>query len=254
MANASVAFVLAAMVTSLVHELAHAVAGLIVGLIPTVSPFSVSFVPDPTRTQALVTAAAGPGFSLVLGLVLVVVARSWGSGFVRLFWMWLAFMSVMNFVGYLVIAPIAPAGDTGQFLELLGSPTLVTIALSLVGVAGQFLLARRFAVEVKRYTDGVGEERQLALVSWAIGTPIVVVLVVAELFLLHAPPEHVFPVAMYAVAVGIFSPMQFIFSSRVTNTRDTLSLRPVPVLALVVTVLTAVALVGLAGAGGLPLG
>ncbi len=41
-ANATVVFVLAAMITSVVHELAHAVAGLAVSLTPVVSPFSAT--------------------------------------------------------------------------------------------------------------------------------------------------------------------------------------------------------------------
>jgi hypothetical protein len=48
--------------------------------------------------------------------------------------------------------------------------------------------------------------------------------------------------------------MQFIFSRRVTNARDALVLRPVPVVGLVVTVLTAALLIGLAGVGGVGLG
>lgn len=253
-ANATVAFVLGAMITSVVHELAHAVAGLAVGLTPVVSPFSVSYIPEGTPSQELVTASAGPLFSLVLGLVLMIIGRRWGSGFVRLFWMWLAFMSVMNFVGYLVIAPLAPAGDTGRALALLGAPDLVVIAAMVIGIGGQFLLARRFATEVKRYAADRSEERRLALLSWAIGTPIVIVLTSIELLLLQVPPELAVPVAMYAFAVGVFAPMQFIFSKRASNARELLTLRLLPLPGLVVTVVVAVLLIGLAGVGGIRLG
>ena len=43
-------------------------------------------------------------------------------------------MGVMNFVGYLFIAPFASVGDTGQILHLLGAPVLVYVGVALVGV------------------------------------------------------------------------------------------------------------------------
>ena len=45
-ANATISFVLAALITSLLHESAHAVAGLVQGLTPTASPFSVELAPE----------------------------------------------------------------------------------------------------------------------------------------------------------------------------------------------------------------
>lgn len=253
-ANATLAFVLAGMVNSILHEGAHAAAGLVLGLGPTISPFSVEFADEGSTTQQIITASAGPVFSLVMGLVLMVVARRWGSGFGRLFWMWLPFMGVMNFVGYLFIAPFAQAGDTGKVLSLLGAPTPVYIASAVVGVGGQFLLARRFAIEVKRYTRSLTEEQQLANFPWLIGTPIVVVLSLVELLLLDVPPVILAIVLAYSVAFGVFAPMQFIFRAKVTNTYETLDLRPVDVPALVVTVGLAAVLIALAGVGGLPLG
>jgi hypothetical protein len=111
-ANATISFVLASLVNSLLHEGGHAVAGLALGLTPTISPFNVDFAEDATDSQRIITAAAGPVLSLVLGLVLMGVARSWGQGLVRLFWMWLSFMGVMNFAGYCFIAPFAHAPGT----------------------------------------------------------------------------------------------------------------------------------------------
>ncbi|HEY5822050.1 MAG TPA: hypothetical protein VIT20_08745 [Propionibacteriaceae bacterium] len=253
-ANATLAFVLAGMVNSVLHEGAHATAGLILGLGPTISPFSVSYATDGSANEQIITASAGPVFSLVMGLVLMNAARRWGSGFGRLFWMWLSFMGVMNFVGYLFIAPFAQAGDTGKALALWGATTPVFIASALVGVGGQFLLARRFAVEVKRYTRSTTEERQLAYFPWLIGTPIVIVLSLAELLLLAVPPVVLVIVLAYSVAFGIFAPMQFIFRSKVSNTYEALELRPVYVPGVVATVAVAVVLIALAGAGGLPLG
>lgn len=254
-AQASIAFVLAAIINSAVHEGAHAAAALGFGARPTLGPFSVDYDESALDPGAqIVIALAGPVFSLVMGLVVMVIGRNWGRGFGRLFWMWLPFMGVMNFVGYCVIAPVAQVGDTGKALNLLGAPGWVFVVVCLVGVAGQFLLARRFAVEVKRYAIGQAEERQLSFFSWLIGTPVVIVLTVAELVLMHAAPAHFVVVAAYAVAVGVFAPMQFIFSGRVHNTHEPLALTGAPTTGLIVTALAAAVALVVSGLGGIPLG
>jgi hypothetical protein len=253
-ANATLAYVIAAIVNSLLHESAHAVAALALGLTPTISPFSAEVAEQPTDSQQIIVAAAGPVFSLVMGLVLMVVARRWGRGVVRLFWMWLPFMGVMNFVGYCFIAPFAQAGDTGQVLALLKVPGPVFFVVAAVGIGGQFLLARRFAVEVKRYATDKSAERLLAYFPWLIGTPILIVLTLVELLLLEVPVAELVLVAAYSVAFGIFAPMQFIFSDKVRNTFEALTLRRVNVSAIAVAGLVSVLDVTLAGIGGVRLG
>jgi hypothetical protein len=253
--NAAGAFVLAAIVNSLLHESAHAVAGLTQGLTPTLTPFSVSYDPQPTSAQEVITALAGPVWSLVMGAVLLVVARSWGTGFTRLFWLWLGFMGVMNFVGYLEIAPFVSAGDTGRALTLLHAPGWVFILVALLGAAMQFGLAYLFARQVKRYTSGIEDERVLAFRAWAAGTLVVAVLTVLELLLVQPDVGAVVAVGMYALAVGIFAPMQFIFSRRVPRVQlEDLALARSSRTGLAVAALAATAMIILAAVGGVRLG
>jgi hypothetical protein len=254
LANSTLAFVLAAMVNSLLHELAHAVAGRALGLTPVLSPFSVDYIPDGTSRQQIITAAAGPLFSLVLGLVLMVVARNWGRGLVRLFFLWLSFMAVMNFMGYCFIAPFAQVGDTGRVLSLLEAPGWSYALVAVVGVAGQFWLAYRFAGQIKRYARSVDAERQLAFIAWIFGTLIVIALTTVQVIVMRAEPAVIFVVVFYSVAVGVFAPMQFIFHARFTAGSETLELRRVNVVGIIVTVVVAALLVGLAASGGLVLG
>jgi hypothetical protein len=253
-ANATLALVLASIVNSLLHEGAHAVATLAYGFAPTLSPFSVD-VSEPTTTrQEIVIALAGPLFSLVLGLVMMGVARNWGRGIVRFFWMWLAALGVMNFVGYCFIAPIAKGGDTGQALALLGAPWWVFVVVCVAGIGGQFWLARRFAVELKRYAADKQAERHIAYFPWLIATAIMVVITVVEVFLMHAPAIYVFPVVAYAVAFAVFAPMQFIFSAGVSNRFETLDLQPVNRVAIALVIVVVAFDIILAGIGGIRLG
>lgn len=223
---------------------------LALGHVPTVSPFSVTSQPEGSSSQQIVEAGTGPVFSLILGLVLMVVARRWGSGFVRLFWMWLAFMGVQNFVGYLVIAPVASGGDTGRVLALLDAPAWVYVVVGLAGVAGQFLLARRFAFEVKRYAADLDAERRIAFYPWLIGTGVAVVLAAVEVLLISPSPEIVVVVVSYNFAIGVFAPMQFIFSTRARNDYEGLTLSGISRAGLAVTIAASAAMIILAGVGG----
>ncbi len=254
LAGSTLAFVLAAMVNDTLHELAHAVAGLAVGLTPTLSPFSVEYAPEGTVSQQVITAAAGPLFSLLMGLALMVLARHWGRGLVRLFFLWLPFMGVMNFAGYCFIAPFAQVGDTGQVLKLLDAPGWTYALVAAVGVAGQFWLGYRFAGQVRRYARTVDAERQLAFIAWIIGTLIMVIPTTLQVVALGVEPAVVFVVVFYSCAVGVFGPMQFIFHHRFPPGDEQLDLRRVNVTGIVVTVALAILLVGLAFSGGVTLG
>lgn len=253
-AASSTAFVLAAIVNSLLHELAHAAAGLAQGLTPTVSPFSVSYLSDGTTGQQIVTAGAGPLFSLVLGLVLLAVARHWGRGIVRLFWLWLTFMAMMNFVGYLMIAPIAQVGDTGKVLKLLDAPLGAYLAAPLIGVIGLFALAYGFATQVARYAPDLAAERQIAFRAWIIGTVATMALTLVELLILGAEADAFVAVMMYSVAVGVFGPMQFIFRSRVRATPEALEVDGQNRRGGALVAAAAAAMIALAASGGATLG
>jgi hypothetical protein len=248
------AFVLAALVNSTVHELAHAIAGLAQGKAATLTPFSVGYDFEGTVSQQATVTAAGPLFSLVLGLGLMVLGRSMGKGLLRLFVLWLSFISAMNFVGYLVIAPFAGVGDTGRLLELLQAPGWVYVVLAVVGVAGQFGLAYLFAGQVRRYTTTLTEERQLAFYPWIFGTAIVMVLTLMEVLAFGVEPAVMIVVVSYSFAVAIFAPMQFIFHERFRALGEPLALRPFHVAGFVGTAALAAGLVVLAAVGGVTLG
>jgi len=124
-----------------------------------------------------------------------------------------------------------------------------------LGVALQFGLGLLFARRLKRYTEGIEGERVLAFRAWAIGTLVTVVLAVSELLLVQPGSGAVVAVGLYAVAVGIFAPMQFIFSRRVrTVPVEDLSLTRLSRAGLVLTALAAAAAIVLAAVGGIRLG
>jgi hypothetical protein len=239
--NSSVAFLLAGMLTVTAHEVSHLVAGLSLGEQATLYPTAVEFAGDRSTSDATVTAATGPIFSLVSGLILIFATRGWGTGFGRLFWMWLGFMSAQTGFGYLMIAVIAREGDTGRVLDDLDAPGFVYWLSLLAGLAGMLWLSRMFAGRVVAYTDGSHPSmRAFGIFSWLTGSA--VLLVVYALAVRNLEPDLIFICLLGVFASGVFAPMFSFFHRRVTVRRESLALST-PVLGLACSAVLALVLV-----------
>ena len=247
-ANSTVAFVLAAVVVVTLHETAHAVAGLALGLTPTLYANAVGYEPEPGRTAAVVTAAAGPLSSLVLGLLVHLFTRSTGRGFGRLFWLWTGLLALQNFAGYLVIAPFARAGDTGQVFALLALPGAAYVLAVVVGAALMLANARLLAAQVVRYATSPDELRHTVLFPWLLGSAVVVVLTLLDASRSSLDPGSSTVIVAGAATVGIFAPMFSFFYRRLDRPYERLDLRR-PLGPVVVTVLAALAVFTLLAPG-----
>ncbi|PPF43182.1 hypothetical protein C5B85_14645 [Pseudoclavibacter sp. AY1F1] len=222
--NSSVAFVLAGIIATTTHEVSHLVAGLIVGESGTLFATSVEFAGERSVSDQITTAATGPIFSLVSGLLLIFVSREWGRGFGRLLWMWVGFMSAQIGFGYFLIAPFATVGDTGRVLALLEAPPIASWVSLALGMVGTLLLSALFARRVVAYSDGTDESmRAFGIFSWLIGTGVLVVIYLPAAFRL--PPEAVFISLLGVVAAGIFAPMFSFFYRLVHVEAEPLELR-----------------------------
>jgi hypothetical protein len=249
--HSTVAFVLGGMLAVTAHELSHLVAGLLLGEQATLYPTAVEFAGDRATSDATVTAATGPIFSLVSGIVLIFTTRHAGRGFGRLLWMWFAFMSAQTGFGYLMIAVFAREGDTGRVLDNLGAPGFVYWLSLAVGVAGMLWLSRMFAARVLAYTDGtVPAMRAFGLFSWLAGSA--VLLIVYALAVRDLEPDLIVICLLGVFASGVFAPMFSFFhrSLSVPSTPLTLS---TPITGLVSAAVLALVLV-LVVAGGVPVG
>lgn len=221
--HGAVSFVAAHLIVVLLHELAHVVAGLSVGLSNELFPFGVTHSPEPTRGQEAYVLLAAPVFSLVTGLLAMVVqpfrARRDQA---HLLWLWVAHMSVMQGVGYLLLTPFG-VGDTGTAAALYGSPALVVWPALVLAVLGTLWVARQFAVPAVRHTDGaLPTLRAFTFYPWIAGTLVVVAVTALHLVLVGdavtgAPLDGgtVFALLMAAFALGVFGPMAMPFTPAV---------------------------------------
>jgi hypothetical protein len=224
--NSSVAYVLANMVVIVLHESAHTVAGLVQGYQATQFTGEVRFTPGQTTTALVITALAGPLFSLVSGLLAMTFHPFRRHGFAHLLWIWIAFLSAEEGFGYLTIAPFITAGDTGAALSALKAPGWVGWICSAVGIAGLVFLARQFAVRGVRHTRDLYEIRAFCFYPWLIGTGVSMALVGAYLAFTPATSSAaVFAIMVGTASLGVFAPMAMMFWQKVQTTKHLLELR-----------------------------
>ena len=221
----------------LLHEAAHLVAGVALGHPSHMYAFGVTHGGNPSVADEVTMLLAAPIFSLVMGLAM----QLWQplrrrGGFLHLFWLFFAFTSVQEMVGYLVITPFG-AGDTGGAAMMLGLPVPVVIIACLIGVAGMFANAWAFAPHMRRHAGNAGRNA-FGLYPWLFGT--IIGALSALLYLALTPVD--FPIAdqiavMAAnMAILVFAPMANIFIGKnmAEQPPAPLSLKPIPVNGLVI--------------------
>ncbi|MEO7061286.1 MAG: hypothetical protein ABI083_16315 [Lapillicoccus sp.] len=224
--SSTVAYVLAQSLVILLHESSHSVAGLLLGYNATQFTGEVRFNPDPTTNGQIVTAATGPLFSLATGLLAIAFRPVRRGGFAAMLWVWFAFLSAEEGIGYFVIAPFISAGDTGAALAAMKAPGWVAWACLAFGAAGVFLLARRFAVDAVRWTRDLYEIRAFCVWAWLIGSGVSVAI---EVFYLALTPgttgDAVFAIVLGSASLGVFAPMAMIFWEKIRVEKQSMTLR-----------------------------
>lgn len=215
---ASVSFVTAVTIVIGIHEFSHSVAGTALGYGNTLYPFGVTHHPDPTRFDAAAAALTGPVFSLVVGGV----AMAWQPlrrrrGYGQLVWLWFAWASVMEGVGYLLLTPFG-VGDTGSTAATYAAPLWITGPVGAIGVLGTIWLARSFARVLLRHTDGsLTAFRSVAFYPWMIGTAVALGLMAFYVSRSSSTfgGDEVFGVLLGAFALGVWAPLSIPFTHRI---------------------------------------
>ncbi|WP_147454077.1 hypothetical protein [Tessaracoccus antarcticus] len=199
----------------ILHEYAHALAHLMAGAdSSTIRAMSADPTGSLSTTAQGWTAAAGPSFSLVAGLIVWGVARRLrGAAFQMAFWFYIA--AIQNAAGYLVITPFG-VGDTATMVERWGWPTWVQMVMPVIGAAMMFGLAAMVAVDVRARFQSVRGLRMAVMwpVLWATSILVAVSLVLAVLGGYDA--DVVFVMVMSMVSVYVAALMCSIFWGRCT--------------------------------------
>ena len=232
--NSTVAAVLGAGLMVLAHELSHLVAGLAMGIPGTLYSYGVAHEGSPV--QNAIMAGAGPMFSLLTGLVMALwqPLRATRS-FWHLLWLWFAYSSMMEGIGYLEITPFG-AGDTAAVASHLGWPPAVGWVLLAGGIAGQFALAWGFAHPVGRMAGADrGAPLDATLWPWLLGTVVNLGLSGLSMATHRAAlsPGEVTVILAAGSATLVFAPMAMIFQRKMNaQPYEPLKLKPIPVVGL----------------------
>lgn len=181
--NLAAAFAGAFAITTFLHEGAHAITAYFAGAEPTLFHSYVSYnesgVP---KTAQLAITAAGPLASLLQGMVFFRLARTrllpdWTS----LFLIWLSVCGMVVFLGYIMAAPFFSYGDTGKIYHMLGIPTFLSYALSVMAIPIVILYFRKLTPILSWHllpagiANGMGRSQTIAaflLLPLLIGTGI----------------------------------------------------------------------------------
>lgn len=250
--HTAITMVAAVLVTILVHEFSHAVASLMLGHRPTIYPFGVN-TPGLSRDHAAIEALTGPAFSLVLGVILLLLIRPKRIGQGALLGIWIGMTSAMEGVGYLLLTPFG-IGDTGSTALAYGLENIAGWPAFVIAIGGQFLLAYVYARRIARWLPARDNQRLrgVSFYPWIFGSIAVVAL--AAIWLLGSAWNvgigDVIAVLFGALALGVWAPMAMPFTDKVPEAEcDTVPIRVsgFPVLATVVAAVVIVVNVILMG-------
>ncbi len=205
--NVSVIFVVTSILEMTLHEAAHFVASEMVGSKATLYHNCVlhegtDSLPINSR---IFFAAAGPVASLLIGLLFGALLRL--RRHADLFGLFLLYMSVfgyIGFLGYTMIAPFFTYGDTGFVLAALGAPLWVFITVSVASIAALYMVMRRLACYfVSFMSAGVAadKDRRSAFVSRLIMYPFIIGTIITTLLNLPSPT----PLSLIAPICSPFS-------------------------------------------------
>jgi hypothetical protein len=214
-------YIAAYLLTIVLHELAHATMALALGDQPILYNTSVQNTnPRLSNAAHVLIAAAGPVFSLLQGVTLLpLLRRGRGAGAGSLFWLYMCVFGLINFFGYLLIAPLVAGGDTGQIVARLHVPvaaqwavavaSLLSLGLLIGSTAPLFLrhLPTEMQAAPAARTEGM---RALLLWPWLVGSVVLVLLalpaphpaIVANMFMSPMVLRRAYRLALTGPAVA----------------------------------------------------
>ncbi len=133
--NLASVFAIAFSLSAFLHELAHAIVAKLIHVQPVLFHSYVSYDASstPHLHQAFVS-GGGPLFSMVQAvLFFFLLRRRTKPDFVGLFYLWMTVVGMIIFLGYVIMGPLIPYGDTGRIYSLMHVPEV--IGYSLAGIA-----------------------------------------------------------------------------------------------------------------------
>jgi hypothetical protein len=209
--NSTLLFSIATVATMTLHEGGHFMAAVFFHAKEVVlyHNYTSYKMEELSLTAQLLTVAAGPLFSLLLGIVFNILCSIYSKR--NLLFLFLLYMSAFGYIafgGYLMIAPLFANGDTGFIFNALHFPMWLIIIIALGGVA--FMLYRmkrlsRYFVELATEEIIKDKAQRRAFFNTLIKFPLYFGIMITTLLN--------FPVtAFISLAYPLFSPLNLLWA------------------------------------------
>jgi hypothetical protein len=121
------------LISNILHESAHYLIAKYFNLNPELHHNYVKTLIEPSDKQLMFIALAGPTFSLIIGIILLFIAIKFITpSLLKLFLLWFGMSNILNFLGYILIAPFINDGDTGRVFNYIKIPFFLSIIIAVI--------------------------------------------------------------------------------------------------------------------------
>lgn len=196
-------FVVAFGLTTFLHEFAHAITAKLLGVESILFHTYVSY--DNSTTLAIhqiYILSSGPLFSLLQALGFLMLLRKRDKiDFIAFFYLWMGIIGIVVFLGYIMMGPFVPYGDTGRIYAILSIPSYISFSLSILALIAIIFFFRKltpvfanFLFSLKAVTEFESQKTFMLI----FGFPLFVGTVINILISLPAPTmmSLAFPIAV----------------------------------------------------------
>jgi len=138
--NSTLIAISTSLISNILHESAHYLIAKYFNLNPELHHNYVKTLIEPSDKQLMFIALAGPTFSLIIGIILLFISIKFISpSLKKLFLLWFGMSSILNFLGYMLIAPFIIDGDTGRVFNYFKIPFFISIIIAVI----TFLISKK---------------------------------------------------------------------------------------------------------------
>ena len=220
-------------IATILHEFGHYVVAIYLNLNPELHHNYVMPLIEVSQKSQVLMAAAGPLFSLMIGILALYASIKWIKfSLLKLFFLWLGLQNILMFLGYMLIAPIAKDGDTGKVFDYLGIPMFLSISIAILFFIFVNFLFSKFSNQFVFYKNEDLfniQENSKQLFLWPILTSIVMMTILS------------FPIYSWvSILPSVFMPMTYFTTMerykklKFTNAQVTISNLSVPLVILTI--------------------
>lgn len=121
------------LISIILHESAHYLIAEYLNLNPELHHNYVRPLIEPSEKQLMLIALAGPTFSLIIGIIILFISiKLIKPSLMKLFLLWFGMNNILNFLGYMLIAPFIKDGDTGRVFNYFKIPFFISIIIAVI--------------------------------------------------------------------------------------------------------------------------